>query len=153
MNKWKILSEAEPYITPSNGKKNRRVIAQCECGTIKEVLYTYIKNGRSKSCGCEQRNVWKTINTKHNKTKTAEYRTWCNMKTRCYNPKYKQWKDYGGRGIKVCKEWLESFEQFYIDMGPRPFGKTLDRIDVNGNYEPSNCRWATSTEQNQNKRI
>ena len=152
MNKWKIISETEPYIVPSTGKKQRRVIAQCECGTIKPVFYTYIKSGRSKSCGCLQRDKWKNINTKHLLHNTTEYSSWCNMKTRCTNPNFKQYKDYGGRGITICKEWLDSFEQFYKDMGPKPKGMTLDRIDNNKGYEPLNCKWSTYSEQNKNRR-
>ena len=152
MNKWTILKDDEPYVVPSTGKRQRRVIAQCECGIIKPVLYTYIKSGRSKSCGCVQRNNWKNINTKHLLHNTTEYSSWCNMKTRCTNIKYKQWKDYGGRGITVCKEWLESFEQFYKDMGPKPKGTSIDRINNNEGYKPSNCKWATRLEQRKNQR-
>ena len=150
---WTILKEDEPYITPSTGKKSRRVIAQCICGNIKSVMYTYIKTGRSKSCGCIQKNIFKTRFIKHNKRNTSEYVTWKNMKARCFNVKYKQWKDYGGRGITVCDRWLNSFINFYEDMGPKPGPKySIDRINVNGNYEPSNCKWSTPAEQNRNKR-
>jgi hypothetical protein len=151
---WTILKEDEPYITPSTGKKSRRVIAKCICGNIKSVMYTYIKTGRSKSCGCVQKNVWKTIFIKHNKYNTSEYNAWKNMKQRCNNSKRKDYVNYGGRGIKVCDRWLNSFINFYKDMGSKPGPEySIDRYPNNdGNYEPSNCRWATSTEQNRNKR-
>lgn len=84
---------------------------------------------------------------------TCEYRTWINIKTRCYNPRTPAWPNYGGRGITMAVEWLNSFETFLRDMGPRPSSKhTIDRIDVNGNYEPGNCRWVTRKVQCRNMR-
>ncbi len=86
--------------------------------------------------------------------KSSQYTAWINMKDRCCNPKYKTFSSYGGRGIKVCQRWLDSFEDFLSDMGPKPSaGHSLDRFpDKNGNYEPGNCRWATVKMQNRNKR-
>ena len=95
------------------------------------------------------------VNKTHgeSKTRSVEYGTWSRVKTRCYNQKSKDYKDYGGRGIKMCDSWLNSYESFLRDMGRRPKGRySLDRINVNGNYEPSNCRWATDKEQANNKR-
>lgn len=92
-------------------------------------------------------------NNYHRLRHTAAYRSWKSMRTRCNNPNEKSYKDYGGRGITVCKRW-DSFVNFYTDMGERPEGDfSLDRIDNNGNYEPSNCRWATREQQNRNHRI
>ena len=88
----------------------------------------------------------------HGMARTPEYAAWRGMKSRCLNPNRPNYADYGGRGIAVCDRWLESFENFLADMGPRPAGMSLDRIDVNGNYEPGNCRWLDATTQQYNKR-
>lgn len=93
-----------------------------------------------------------TKTEKHGMSKTQTYRCWTNMKQRCNNKKKSQYKDYGGRGIKVCEEWINSFLEFHKDMGECPDNHSIDRIDVNGNYEPGNCRWADNTTQSQNTR-
>lgn len=104
------------------------------------------------SCGCFNRERSREQLTTHGKSKTKTYKTWDCMKQRCYNPNDNNYPNYGGRGIRICDRWLESFTNFYDDMGDRPKHKTIDRIDVDGNYEPGNCKWATPKEQCNNTR-
>ncbi|WVQ00651.1 hypothetical protein [Synechococcus phage MC09] len=88
----------------------------------------------------------------HRRSKTREYNSWAQMRSRCNNPNNPAYSNYGGRGVSVCEEW-ESFSQFLLDMGARPVNTSLDRIDNSGNYEPGNCRWASKTEQQRNRRV
>lgn len=135
----------------SNHPKSRRTRwkCRCDCGSLVEVVTFNLTQGDTKSCGC--------LNTdnlrKHGKSYTPEYSVWRGMKQRCLNPKASYYADYGGRGIKVCEKWANDFGEFYKDVGPRPSSQhSLDRIDVNGNYEPGNVRWATAREQARNTR-
>jgi len=129
---------------------------RCDCGANHEAASDLLKSGKISSCGCLQRELLQSRNHltkfKHGKTGTQVYRVWVNMKHRCQNPDADCYANYGGRGISVCARWMDSFEAFVADMGPRPRGGSIDRIDVNGNYEPANCRWASSLEQGRNKR-
>ena len=124
---------------------------RCQCGTERSVNRYHVENGMSASCGCLRREVTAERRLKHGMTDTKEYRAWCHMKDRCYNPNTIYADRWMGRGIIVCERWLESFENFFSDMGKCPTGKSsIDRINVDGNYEPGNCRWATAIEQGNN---
>lgn len=123
---------------------------ECECGNETIVTTTALQSGNTKSCGC----LLHERITKHGMYKTKLYKTWNNMISRCYCNSFRNFKNYGGRGITVCKEWKECFRNFAVWALSHGYSDelTLDRIDVNGNYEPSNCRWITNKEQQQNKR-
>jgi hypothetical protein len=120
----------------------------CDCGGEKTITTSQLK--RIKSCGCLQKEVGKRVQT-HGLSKTKEFKIWLAMKDRCFREKNPRYKSYGGRGITVCERWLK-FENFIKDMGSKPKNKSLDRKNNNGNYEPSNCRWATSKQQANNRR-
>lgn len=125
----------------------------CDCGNTVVRSAAYFVHGKNPSCGCFRTENMKG-NVTHGFSNTPEHKTWCKLKERCNNPNSKDYHLYGGRGIKVCNRWVGSFENFLEDMGKKPEGKfSIDRLDVNGNYEPSNCRWATDFEQAQNKRF
>lgn len=129
---------------------------RCECGSIRHLKASVLIRGNTKSCGCQKSSMVATARTIHGQSprgnQTSEYRIWRGIKSRCFNPKYFAYKWYGARGITMCERWANSFPAFYEDMGPRPKKLSIDRINNDGNYEPGNCRWATSKEQAQNQR-
>lgn len=125
---------------------------RCDCGKEFVVVGAALTSGNTKSCGCYMREVTGNRTRTHGMSHTPEYHCWHDMVRRCTNPECDSYPDYGGRGIKVCDRWLE-FENFFADVGLRPSkSHTLDRIQNDGNYDPSNCRWTTQERQNRNTR-
>lgn len=133
-----------------NNRKKHLWKCICDCGSEKITLGNYL-GIRTNSCGClkEGNNPSMKFST-HGMRNSSEYKAWSEMRQRCGNPNNDKYKLYGNRGIRVCPEW-ENFETFYADMGPKPKGHSLDRINNNGDYEKSNCRWATQTQQVRNR--
>ena len=161
-----VIQEGKGYISPSGKKKSKTWMCKCKCGNTIEVRTDSLRTGNTKSCGC----LWKTSVTKHGHCKkqphlpygkegkhsrrsTIEYSSWQHMKARCYNPNHAEYSNYGGRGITICDEWKDDFQAFYNYIGKCPIGcNSIDRIDVNGNYEPGNVRWSNPIEQGRNHR-
>lgn len=147
-----VLGEGE-----RNKQNIRRWSCRCDCGKIKNLKTFDLINGNVVSCGCYSREKFTLMTTRHGGAsggkRTSEYQAWINAKKRCYYPKNKEFKNYGGRGIKMSSDWLNDYSKFISDMGQKPTSKhSLERIDVDGDYFKENCRWATMSEQNLNKR-
>lgn len=133
-----------------NKRSRKYNVYVCSCGKEKTIREDLVKSGKQKSCGCSRKKMKNTLS--HGMSRTKIYSVWSSLKSRCLNPNNPQYKDYGGRGIKVSDRWL-SFENFFEDMGhPKKEGLTIDRIDNEDGYYKENCRWATSKQQNSNKR-
>lgn len=151
-----VIEDIESRKCPGGSKT--WAYCRCQCGNVKWILISNVLKGAVLSCGCYNKEAIKARSSKPNRKtasgeKTKEYCSWVDMKTRCTNQNNMYYSSYGGRGITVCKEWLYSFDQFLKDMGQMPGkGYSIERKDVNGNYEPSNCVWIPLKHQAKNKR-
>ena len=142
---WTVVSN-----NGQNANRQTTYLCECDCGTRRVVVAQAIREGKSKSCGCQKAAAIAKAKTKHGRAGSRAYQTWWDMVRRCTNPRCANWLNYGGRGIKVCDAWLK-FENWNADMGDPPPNLSLERIDNDGNYERGNCKWATISEQNKNK--
>jgi hypothetical protein len=148
---WSVVREALFEEITQKERRGKFYLCRCKCGNESVVRGDQLRMGRSKGCKeCYSKKFKKNV-TKHNMHTTSTYSIWRGIKKRCTLPSHPSYKNYGARGITYCKEW-QSFENFLKDMGERPEGMQIDRINNEGNYEPSNCRWVTAAENLKNKR-
>lgn len=156
-----VVCETKGVYRKGNGTE-RHILCRCDCGVVKTYVLQNVKQGKTKSCGCAMPDAVASARETHGDSiskrtgkQAPEYRAWCNMKSRCFNANVENYPAYGGRGITVSPTWLGpgGYEAFLSDVGRRPSsGHSIDRIDVNGNYEPGNVRWATADVQAKNTR-
>ena len=150
----RVLFRASDLVQ-TNGRRRVQWLCSCECGSNIIVEAGNLATGHTRSCGCLVQDTCSRIgstNLRHGRTRTREWFAWRGAKDRCFNSNTEHYKNYGARGISMCDRWVNSFEAFFEDMGPCPPGLTLERKDVNGEYGPSNCVWATPKQQVRNRR-
>ncbi len=136
-----------------SGKKVVDWLCRCECGNESRQASADLRSGKAKSCGCYKTELMVARNTTHGRTGSPEFWIWCGMIDRCERPGNKSYKNYGGRGIKICERWRSSFGAFLSDMGPRPTSKhTIERVNNDDNYQPNNCCWLPKRLQSKNRR-
>lgn len=143
-----VLSAGDPKW--NSGRSRITWLCLCDCGVLRTVVGATLTSGASKSCGCFRREQSLAAHTKHGKTHSRAYSIWASMFARCNNKQNKSYQRYGAKGVKVCQRW-SAFENFLSDMGDPPVGMSIDRVNSMGDYEPSNCRWATNTQQCRNR--
>ena len=158
MTDQEILEQKFGRLTPTEYVAGSRSVKPkfkclCNCGNICLVSKQNLSSGKTKSCGCLSSEMLSERNTKHDMIDAPEYSVWCGIKARCKNKNTPSYRNYGGRGIAICESWDADFKAFLSDMGERPTeNHSIERINTNGNYEPSNCKWADKYEQARNKR-
>lgn len=154
--RFRVLEGYKQGATKQLVLKRWEAVFECHCGQRFVCQAKRIKSGNTQSCGCHNNRVraerGRRQLTTHGMTRTREFRSWESAIQRCHNANATGYERYGGAGVVVCERWRGNFSAFYEDMGPRPEGTTLDRIDPWGNYEPSNCRWADRVTQSRNQK-